>query len=438
MHQNVLDLGGTAGTMLLTCYLIGGLITAAAGFLPGNPPKLRLLCVTVGLALSGWAAKVLVLGGVILVGRIVLVLPATLTAAALAGTFRAYSRRRTASARRSRPHPAAARTYTEPPPMPPAPGAPASAGSHPAFAAPVQVFAAPAPTFAAAAPTSAVPMYAADQAPLPSAVPLPRHAPASAAPTSAVPMYADQAPLPSAVPLPRHAPASSAQRTRRMPVVSDAADQAFATSTQPASAASAEKRPHHMRPAAQPRFHGHAIAPPATFPTPPRFAPQPLHNVPSPRRAADDSVTAHTDRPANHLRTPSFPLPSRSLPTRSMPAHSSPAHPSPAHPSPAHPSPAHPSSAQPLPAPEWARTQVWTGVQELPHAQDPTRSRTSSWSQDPTAGPRGVVPSQPNATLMSAPVFAPPQRMALAPVTGPSQLQPSAVRARHRAAGTSA
>ncbi len=29
------------------------------------------------------------------------------------------------------------------------------------------------------------------------------------------------------------------------------------------------------------RFHGHAIAPPAAFPEPPRFAPQPLHNVPS-------------------------------------------------------------------------------------------------------------------------------------------------------------
>lgn len=28
------------------------------------------------------------------------------------------------------------------------------------------------------------------------------------------------------------------------------------------------------------RFHGHAIAPPAAFPEPPRFAPQPLHNVP--------------------------------------------------------------------------------------------------------------------------------------------------------------
>ncbi|MEV0127730.1 hypothetical protein AB0H83_04600 [Dactylosporangium sp. NPDC050688] len=30
------------------------------------------------------------------------------------------------------------------------------------------------------------------------------------------------------------------------------------------------------------RFHGHAIAPPAAFAEPPRFAPQPLHNVPPP------------------------------------------------------------------------------------------------------------------------------------------------------------
>jgi hypothetical protein len=52
--------------------------------------------------------------------------------------------------------------------------------------------------------------------------------------------------------------------------------------------------------AAQPRFHGHAIAPPSAFPSPPRFAPQPLHSVPSPRPAPVGSVAAHAQYPAHH------------------------------------------------------------------------------------------------------------------------------------------
>lgn len=57
MHQNVLHLGGTAGTLILAVYVIGGLITIAAGLLPGNATRFRLLCVLVGLTLSAWSAR---------------------------------------------------------------------------------------------------------------------------------------------------------------------------------------------------------------------------------------------------------------------------------------------------------------------------------------------------------------------------------------------
>lgn len=248
MHQNVLDLGGTAGTLILACYVIGGLVAAASGFLPGNAPSFRLLCVVAGLALSGWAAKVLVLGGTIVVGVGVLLLPVVLTVAAVTGTYRARRPRRTPSLR---PHPAAARTYTQPapygtPPAAPAPWPSAAAGFGP-------------------------PTHVGFDAPAHAGFDTPAHG-------------GFNAPVPGGFSAPAHgAPVDD----HGVPAVTRAAAW---PQTPPARAT-------------QPRFHGHAIAPPAAFPTPPRFAPQPLHNIPSPRQAPDGHVTVLAQYPAGHHRT---------------------------------------------------------------------------------------------------------------------------------------
>lgn len=63
-------------------------------------------------------------------------------------------------------------------------------------------------------------------------------------------------------------------------------------------------RGHLTAPPAQSRFHGHAIAPAAAFPEPPRFAPQPLRHSPRRRPASDGYATAPARYPANHARPP--------------------------------------------------------------------------------------------------------------------------------------
>ncbi|MEV4136279.1 hypothetical protein AB0J72_29435 [Dactylosporangium sp. NPDC049742] len=359
MHQNVSHLGSTAGTLFLICYVIAGVITAAAGFLPGNASRLRLVCVTFGLAFAGWSAKVLFTGGPMLIGLAVLLAPLSLTTIAIIGTCRAYSRRH-APTRLSRPHPAAARTYTEP------------------------------------------------NSPFPPVVPVPVHAPWPSTHLAPADPF-----------LPSPATRSSSLGAHLFPVGAHSAPVSGAHLTTAVLAPTGPAPAHLATPAAQRRFHGHAIAPPPAFPTPPRFAPQPLHNVPAPqphnvpapRPALDDHITARFQGSANHLQ------PSPSLSSRSSLA-----------PSPEPFASQHPSSAQ-----EWARAHAWTGDQPAVHDRtDSSSSRHSSRRL------RGVVPSQNLDTITSSPPIEPSMRMALAPVTDPSPLQPSSVRARHRAAGTSA
>ncbi|WP_327010137.1 hypothetical protein OHA72_24580 [Dactylosporangium sp. NBC_01737] len=501
MHQNVLHLGGTAGTLILAVYVIGGLITIAAGLLPGNATRFRLLCVLVGLTLSAWSAKVLFLGGVILVGLPILLVPATLTVAALIGTYRAYRPQRAPHLTPLRPHPAA-RTYTEPRPFQPAPAFPGAlplpahatpafahatppfggAAPPPAHAAPALAHAAPASAHAAPASAHAAPAFGGAVLPTPAhAAPSLAHAApaappfggaemtsAHAAPASertaqtfartapaftdaaatlthadtafahAVPAFASpvtafmgdapaaaqasSAPAPVAAHVSQASAHAAPSAAHAAPLAAHAAPLAshaepvtahagVRAHSAPGAAYNGAPRAAHVTHSAtgtarstqdvtwamtqtqslsagvtQPRFHGHAIAPPAAFPAPPRFAPQPLHNVPSPRPAPDGYVTVHAQYPANHLQ-----------PSSSHPAsHSSP-------------------------------------VSHRP-TQHPVRAQDPSWSGEAFEGQRVSVPQRNDTTMTSSHAVAPPTRMPLAPATDPSPLQPSAVRARHRAA----
>ncbi|MEV0565138.1 hypothetical protein [Dactylosporangium sp. NPDC050588] len=483
MHQNVSHLGSTAGTLFLICYVIAGLITAAAGFLPGNASRLRLVCVTFGLALAGWSAKVLFTGGPMLIGLAVLLAPLSLTATAIIGTCRAYSRRR-APTRLSRPHPAAARTYTEPnspfPPVFPVPVHAPRPSTHLAAADPFL------PSSAARSSSPGAPLFpvGAHSAPvagsdLSSAVVTPNEpAPAHLASTVAH-RAGTEAPE---TPMPAHAGRSSAHGA---PSVHTAVRTDAGSTAMPAAPAGQRRGPRRLStPAAQPRFHGHAIAPPPAFPTPPRFAPQPLHNVPAPQPHSVSAPRPHSVSaprphgvPAPQPHNGSAPRPhgvpapqshSDAAPqSHSVPAprpHSVPA-PQPQNvpaPRPAlddhvtarfqasanhlQPSPSHSSRSSLAPSPEpfasqhpssaqvWARAHAWTG--EQPAVHDWTDS--SSSSRQSSRRLRGVVPSQNLDTTTSSPTVEPSMRMALAPVTDPSPLQPSSVRARHRAGGTSA
>jgi hypothetical protein len=315
VHQNVLDLGHTAGTLLLACYVIAGLSTAAAGLLPGNASRFRLLCLALGLALAGWATKVLLTGGVIIVGLAVLLVPVALTAKAITGTVRAYARRRRAALLRAQPHPAAARTYTEP--------------------------------FALAAAT----------------------------------------------------PAAPTTRARR---------------------SSGDTR--------QARFHGNAIAPPPAFPTPPRFAPQPLHNVPAPRPAPDDRPAQSRPRisPAPTASAPAWSLPAPTLPAPT-PVPTSPL-PAGTWPSPAVTLPANQtiSPRRPAGSHQWARAAAWPSGQQTWAVRDADAVLDPADARDPFEDPSDLV----------APAAA--SRMLPASMPDPSPVWPGAVRARHRAAGTAA
>ncbi|MEU0554841.1 hypothetical protein [Dactylosporangium sp. NPDC006015] len=451
MHQNVSHLGSTAGTLFLICYVIAGLITAAAGFLPGNASRLRLVCVTFGLALAGWSAKVLFTGGPMLIGLAVLLAPLSLTATAIIGTCRAYSRRR-APTRLSRPHPAAARTYTEPnspfPPVVPVPVHAPWPSTHLAPADPFLPSSAARSSARSSSPGAHLFPVGAHSAPvagsdLSSAVVTPND-PAPAHQASTVAHRAGTEAPETPMPAPAPAPAAGRGSAHGAPSVHAAVRAGAGSTATPAAPAGQRRGPRRLStPAAQPRFHGHAIAPPPAFPTPPRFAPQPLHNVPAPqphsvlvprthnvpapqphsvpaprphsvpapRPALDDHITARFQASANHLQ----PSPSHS--SRSSLA-----------PSPEPFASQHPSSAQ-----VWARAHAWTG--EQPAVHDWT---DSSPSRQPSRRLRGVVPSQNLDTMTSSPTVEPSMRMALAPVTDPSPLQPSSVRARHRAGGTSA
>jgi hypothetical protein len=224
---------------------------------------------------------------------------------------------------------------------------------------------------------------------------------AAAAPAHAVPPFAAAAPLTTHVPAAVSAHAASSHAAHLEPVHAAPshtvpavpAHAALATSVHAVSSHAGSSV--HAAHAAQlaPRFHGHAIAPPATFPTPPRFAPQPLHNVPSQRSAPDGYVTVHAQYPANHLQ----------------------------------PSPRHPSShsAAVSHGPTLGHAPTWQ-----PAA---VRSLEPSWAEGSVEGERVPVRRQ---HVTSSHAGLPATRMPLAPMTDPSPLQPSAVRARHRAAGS--
>ncbi|GAA1528160.1 hypothetical protein GCM10009827_051670 [Dactylosporangium maewongense] len=475
MHQNVSHLGSTAGTLFLICYVIAGLITAAAGFLPGNASRLRLVCVTFGLALAGWSAKVLFTGGPMLIGLAVLLAPLSLTVTAIIGTCRAYSRRR-APTRLSRPHPAAARTYTEPnSPFPPVVPVPVHAPWPSTHLAPADPFL-PSSAARSSSPGAHLFPVGAHSAPvagsdLSSAVVTPNDpAPAHRASTVAhrAGTEAPETPMP--------APAAGRGSAHGAPSVHAAVQAGAGSTATPAAPAGQRRGPRRLStPAAQPRFHGHAIAPPPAFPTPPRFAPQPLHNVPAPQPHSVPAPRAHNvpvpqphNVPAPRPHSVPAPQPHSVLVprTHNVPApqpHNVPAprpHSVPA-PRPAlddhitarfqasanhlQPSPSHSSRSSLAPSPEpfasqhpssaqvWARAHAWTGEQPAVHDwTDSSPSRQSSRRL------RGVVPSQNPDRMTPSPTVEPSMRMALAPVTDPSPLQPSSVRARHRAGGTSA
>ncbi|MGI5238200.1 hypothetical protein [Dactylosporangium sp. CA-139066] len=96
---------GESAEVLLVAYLIAGIATFAAAFLPGNMPLYRVICLMLGAVMAAWATKVMMFGGLIFVNALVLLGPVVLLIWGGAGMVRSIVNR--PPARVNRPHPAA-------------------------------------------------------------------------------------------------------------------------------------------------------------------------------------------------------------------------------------------------------------------------------------------------------------------------------------------
>ncbi|WP_426505109.1 hypothetical protein ACPPVO_46190 [Dactylosporangium sp. McL0621] len=241
--------------LMLLAYGIGGLAVFGAAFLPGNTPLYRVVCLILGAVMTAWAAKVVLLGGLVHVNAFVLLAPLVLLIRGGIGTVRYAIARpaRPGHLPAPRPHPAArqfggAGSYQPHPPTAYAayPAAPAAGTAEPVYAA------YPAAPAAEPAARSAVPVYAAYPA-APAAEPAAR---------SAVPVYAAYPAAPAAEPAARSAvpvyaayPAAPAATRAAEPVYARAA---FASEPVYASPMENPQFAQPMRPgahAAQPAGH---------------------------------------------------------------------------------------------------------------------------------------------------------------------------------------
>ncbi|WP_432839373.1 hypothetical protein [Dactylosporangium sp. CA-092794] len=147
MLQALFHFGGTTGESLILAYLLGGVVTFAAAFLPGNVTLYRVVCLILGAVMAVWAAKVLLFGGTLIVTAFALLAPVALLLIGAVGAVRvAFGRSRSGSATRlppPRPHPAARQfggpeSYLPHPPaaypqdFPPRPRAVRAPAEHPA------------------------------------------------------------------------------------------------------------------------------------------------------------------------------------------------------------------------------------------------------------------------------------------------------------------
>jgi hypothetical protein len=95
---------GQSAEVLLLAYLIAGIATFAAAFLPGNMPLYRVICLMLGGVMVAWATKVMMFGGLIFVNALVLLGPVALLIWGGVGMVRHIATR--PPARVNRPHPA--------------------------------------------------------------------------------------------------------------------------------------------------------------------------------------------------------------------------------------------------------------------------------------------------------------------------------------------
>ncbi|WP_432991397.1 hypothetical protein [Dactylosporangium sp. CA-233914] len=109
MGGALLHIDGGRGEIMLLAYLVAGLATFGAAFLPGNTPLYRVVCLVLGAAMSVWAGKVYLFGGTFYVNALVLLAPLALLVRGAIGAVGGLAAR---SATRAylpppRPHPAA-------------------------------------------------------------------------------------------------------------------------------------------------------------------------------------------------------------------------------------------------------------------------------------------------------------------------------------------
>jgi hypothetical protein len=102
--HSLMFVDGERAEVLLVAYLIAGIATFAAAFLPGNLPLYRVICLMLGGVMAAWATKVMMFGGMVFVNALVLIGPFALLIWGAAGMVRSIVNR--PPARVYRPHPA--------------------------------------------------------------------------------------------------------------------------------------------------------------------------------------------------------------------------------------------------------------------------------------------------------------------------------------------
>jgi hypothetical protein len=102
--HSLMFVNGESAEVLLVAYLIAGIATFGAAFLPGNPPLYRVICLMLGGVMAAWATKVMMFGGMLFVNALVLLGPVALLIWGGVGMVRSIASRAPSPARR--PHPA--------------------------------------------------------------------------------------------------------------------------------------------------------------------------------------------------------------------------------------------------------------------------------------------------------------------------------------------